>query len=118
MVKKLKRIFTVILLILTVVLVGCLFYTGNRLTNYPKNLEVFNNGVFEKKDDVFIAFKDDGIWYQTGNQEIILLQIKDYSEGVIISERENKTYRFVVVDKDTIYDESSRKILIRRIGGG
>ena len=118
MAKTGKRILAVIILILTVLLVGCLIFTGNRLANYPDNLEDYKRVVFKGKDNTIVAFTDSGAWYGTGNNEVILLEITDYSEGVITMEKEDLKYRFVAIDKDTIYDENGKNLLTRRSDDG
>ena len=118
MAKTGKRILAVVLLILTVLLVGCLVFTGNRLANYPDDLEDYKRVVFKGKDNTMVAFTDNGAWYGTGDNEVILLEITDYSEGVITMEKEGLKYRFVAIDKDTIYDENSKNLLIRRSDDG
>ena len=118
MAKTGKRILAVIILILTVLLVGCLIFTGNRLANYPDNLEDYKRVVFKGKDNTIVAFTDSGAWYGTGNNEVILLEITDYSEGVITMEKGDLKFRFVAIDKDTIYDENSKNLLTRRSDDG
>ncbi len=113
MAKTGKRILAVILLILTVLLVGWLWFTGNRLVSYP-NIDVYKRVVFEGKDNTIVAFTDEGVWYGTGEEEVILLEIIDYSEGVITMKKNNKNLRFVAVDKDMIYDENTKQFLTRR----
>ena len=49
MAKTGKRILAVVLLILTVLLVGCLVFTGNRLANYPEDLDGYKREIFEGK---------------------------------------------------------------------
>ena len=118
MTKTGKRILAVIILILTVLLVGCLLYTGNRLANYPDDLEGYRRVVFEGKDNTMVAFTDEGAWYGTGEEQVILLEITDYSEGVITMKKNELEYRFVAIDEDTIYDENSKNLLTRRSDDG
>ena len=118
MAKTGKRILAVIILILTVLLVGCLIFTGNRLANYPENIDDYKRVVFEGKDSTMVAFTDEGAWYGTGEEQVILLEITDYSEGVIIMKKNDKVYRFVAIDENTIYDENSKNLLTRRSDGG
>ena len=118
MAKTGKRILAVIILILTVLLVGCLIFTGNRLANYPDNLDGYKRVVYKGKDNTMVAFTDDGAWYGTGEEPVILLEITDYSEGVIIMKKNDTVYRFVAIDNDTIYDENSKNLLTRRSDDG
>lgn len=64
-----------------------------------------------------VAFTDDGAWYGTGENEVILLEITDYSEGVITMKKGEAIYRFVAIDEKTIYDENSKRLLMRRESG-
>lgn len=113
-----KRIFSVILLIVTVLLIGCLVYTGNRLANYPRVIDEYKRAIFDGKDGTMVAFTEDKVWYGKVGEEVVLLEIISYEEGVITMRRTELVYRFLVIDDKTIYDESSRKILTRRVGGG
>lgn len=118
MTKTGKRILAVVILILTVLLIGCFVFTGNRLANYPENIDGYKRVVFKGKDNTMVAFTEDKAWYGTGNEQVILLEIVGYEEGVITMKRNEATYRFVAIDDKTIYDENSRKLLIRRADGG
>lgn len=118
MAKTGKRILAVVLLILTVLLVGCLVFTGNRLASYPEDLDGYKRVVFEGKDNTMVAFTDDGAWYGTGENEVILLEIADYTEGVITMKKNETVYRFVAIDENTIYDENSKNLLTRRAESG
>ena len=118
MAKTGKRILAVVLLILTVLLVGCLVFTGNRLASFPEDLDGYKRVVFEGKDNTMVAFTDDGAWYGTGEDEVILLEITDYTEGVITMKKNETVYRFVAIDENTIYDENSKNLLTRRAESG
>ncbi len=114
MAKTGKRILAIVLLILTVLLVGCLIFTGNRLANHPDDLDCYKRVTFIGKDNTMVAFTDDGAWYGTGENEVILLEITDYSEGVITMRKNDTSYRFVAIDEKTIYDENTKQLLTRR----
>ena len=115
MAKTGKRILAVALLILTVLVVGCLLYTGNRLSDYPNDLSAYKGEIFEAKDDTMAAFTASGAWYKAENNEVILLEITDYTDGVITMKKNDKIYRFVAVETDTLYDETSKNFLTRRV---
>ena len=117
MTKTSKRILAVALLILTVLLVGCLVFTGNRLTDCPKNIEEYKRATFIGKDGTMVAFTEAEAWYGTG-EEVILLDIIRYEEGVITMAKSDKQYRFVAIDDETIYDENTKRLLTRRADGG
>ena len=114
MAKTGKRILAVALLILTVLLVGCLVFTGNRLANCPKDIEEYKKATFIGKDGTMVAFTENGAWYSTGENEVILLEITSFEEGVITMEKNDTTYRFVAIDEQTIYDENTKRLLTRR----
>jgi len=115
MAKTGKRILAVVILILTVLLVGCLIFTGNRLANYPEDLEDYKRVTFVGKENTIVAFTDEGAWYGTEDKEVILLEIMDYEEGVITMQKNDTIYRFVAIDEKTIYDENSKQLLTRRV---
>ena len=115
MAKTGKRILAVVLLILTVLLVGCLVFTGNRLANYPEDLNGYKREIFEGKDDTMVAFTDNGAWYGAGEEEIILLDFVSYEEGVITMAKNDEQYIFVAIDYETIYDENTKQLLTRRV---
>ena len=114
MTKTVKRVLAITLLVLAVLLVGCLIFTGNRLADYPKDFEDYKSVVYEGKDGTMVAFTENGAWYSVGENEMILLEITDYSEGVVTMEKKDTTYRFVTIDKQTIYDETTKSLLTRR----
>ena len=118
MTKTGKRILALVILTLTVLLVGCLVFTGNRLANYPRGIDDYKRAIFDGKDGTMVAFTDDKAWYGTGENEVILMEITDYTEGVITMKKNEMVYRFVAIDKNTLYDENSKRLLTRRAGGG
>lgn len=114
MAKTGKRILAVALLILTVLLVGCLVFTGNRLANYPDGMDDYKRAVFEGNDGTMVAFTENEAWYHAGEKEVILLEITEYTDGVITMQRNDETYRFVAIDEKTLYDETTKQLLTRR----
>lgn len=114
MAKTGKRILAVALLILAVLIVGCLVFTGNRLADYPKDIEEYKRATFIGKDGTMVAFTENGAWYSANGNEVILLEIVSYEEGVITMKKNGTAYRFVAIDTQTIYDETSKRILTRR----
>lgn len=111
--KRIKRIIAVIILCVVVLLVGYSCYTGSRLTNYPSDIDGYKNKTFYGKDGGMVAFADGYAWYQTDEQEIVLLTVEEYKQGVIIMERNDITYHFTVIDADTLYDEQTQEILTK-----
>ena len=114
MTKTIKRVLAIILLVLAVLLVGCLIFTGNRLADYPKEFKDYKSVVFESKDGTMVAFTENGALYDTPESTVIMAEFKDYSEGVIMMEKQGTVYTFVVVGKDMLYDKNTNQILIRR----
>ena len=109
--KTVKRIIAVVILCVVVLLVGYSCYTGSRLTNYPQNLDGYKNRTFYTNDGGMVAFTDEYAWYKTGEQEIVLLKISSYEQGVLVMVKDDKEYTFTVIDNDTLYDEQTKEIL-------
>lgn len=112
--KTIKRVVAVTLLIVVVFLVGCLIFTGNRLKDYPSEISVYSGKIFEGNNYEMVAFKTNGVWYATDENEVALFQITDYSEGIITIESKNVVYRIVAIDENTLYDETTKSLLTRR----
>jgi hypothetical protein len=110
-----KRMLAVLLLILTVLLVGCLVFTGNRLASYPQDIEEYKRATFIGKDGTMVAFTENGAWYGVGENEVIFLEITGNEEGVITMMKNNEKYRFVAIDEQTIYAEKTKEFLTRRV---
>lgn len=117
MTKGVKRIIAVVLLIVVALLIGYSCHTGNRLAKSPDSLDGYKRYIFRAKDGTMVAFADENVWYGTGDVPLILLEIKDYKEGVISMEREEQIYEFVAIDGKTIYDTQTGELLIRRGDG-
>lgn len=115
---KVKRIMAVFFLCLVVLLVGYSCYTGSRLTNYPKELDGYQNMIFYAKDGTMLAFTDGYAWYQSEEQQIVLLQIIEYDQGVILMQREDKKFYFTAIDTESVYDEQSNQFLTKGEGYG
>ena len=111
--KTVKRIIAVVILCVVVLLVGYSCYTGSRLTSYPQNLDGYKNRTFYTNDGGMVAFIDEYAWYTAGEQEIVLLKIDSYAQGVLVMVKDDKEYVFTLIDGDTLYDEQTRQILIK-----
>lgn len=118
MTKTGKRILALIVLILVVILVGCLLYTGNRLNSYPDTIEIYKRTVFKGNDGTMVAFTEEQVWYGAGGGEILLLDITEYKDGVITMTKDGETYLFIAIDRTTVYDVERETFLIRRTGSG
>ena len=117
MAKTGKRILAVVLLILTVLLVGCLVFTGNRLANYPDNLDGYKRVVFEGKDNTMVAFTDKNVWYAEQGEDMVLVEVESYIEGVITLLYGEEKLQFIAIDKNTLYCPESEQFLIKRGDG-
>ena len=113
MVKTGKKILVITLWVLIILLVGCLVFTGTRLAKSPKDLGCYQGERFEGKN-ITLTFTDTGAWYDVGENEVILLEITDYKDGVITMTKGETEYVFVAIDGDTLYDESEKELLNRR----
>jgi hypothetical protein len=111
--KGIKRMIAVVLLIVTVLLIGYSCYTGSRLASPPNDLEDYKRHVYTSKSGSILAFTDDNIWYGTDDGQIILLERKDYKDGVISMEREGMIYEFIAIDEEILYDCQTKELLVR-----
>ena len=112
-----KRGLAVVFLLVAIFVIGWLAFTSNRLKKPPAQLECYQSAVFVDEDKNILAFTDDGVWYKK-NKRVLLLQIMDYSGGIITMSKSGVMYKFVAIDTETIYDERTTKIFIRRRGNG
>lgn len=117
MTKRVRRILAVILLTVTVLLVGYSCYTGSRLANSPDDLKVYERYVFRSNGGTMVAFTDENVWYGSGGEAVILLEIIEYKEGIITMKREEQNYEFIAIDESTLYDMQTKELLIRRGDG-
>lgn len=111
--KRISRIIAVISLCVVVLLAGYSCYTGSRLTEYPKELDGYKNTSFYSNDGGMVAFLDEYAWYQAGGQDIILLKISSYEQGVLVMVKDETQYMFTVIDNDTLYDEQTKTFLTK-----
>lgn len=118
MAKTVKRIFAVVLLTLLVVVVGCLIYTGNRLNDYPSNLDGYKGEVFSTKDDTILTFTEENVWYGKADEELVLLEVISYEEGVLTMAFGETEYTFLAIDENTIYNENEGCLMTRRASDG
>jgi hypothetical protein len=118
MAKTVKRIFAVVLLTVLVVVVGCLIHTGNRLNDYPSTLDGYKGEVFTTKDYTILTFTDENVWYGKADEELILLEVVSYEEGVLTMVNDERTYTFLAINENTIYDENEGCLMTRRVSDG
>ena len=110
--KKAKRIIAFALLIGIAFVLAYFVFTGKRFGRYPENAEALQGEVYVN-ENVVLSFYDTGLWYET-KEKVLLLEIKEYADGVLSTERNGATYRFTVIDADAVYDWQINKILVRR----
>ena len=115
--KGVKRMIAVVLLIVTVLLIGYSCYAGSRLASPPNDLEGYKRHVYTSKSGSILAFTDDNIWYGVEGGQIVLLETKDYKDGVISMEREGIIYEFIAIDEEMLYDYQTEDLLVRRGDG-
>ena len=111
--KKLIRMLAVIVLVVVIVLIGYLSFTGDRLSNPPPSLDCYKGYTFKSDSGGTIAFTDENVWYATGNSPMYLMEIKGYKEGIISMQRKDVFYKFVAIDETMIYDCQSKEFLVR-----
>lgn len=116
MTKAVKRIVAVTVVILVIFLLGYVWFTGRTL-NDSVDLSAYKNAAFTGKDGTMVVFTDENAWYVC-DENALLLEIAEYSDGVITMQKKNAVYRFVAIDEETLYDETSGQILTRRTGSG
>ena len=114
MTKTGKRIIAVTLLCLTVLLVGCLVFTGSRLTNVAEDFTAYKSKVYEGKDGTMVAFTENGALYEDVKDGVVMLAFTDYADGVITMKKQEELYTFVAVGEDALYDGNTKQLLIRR----
>ena len=110
--KKAKRIIAFALLIGIAFVLVYFVFTGKRFGRYPENAEALQGEVYVN-ENVVLSFYDTGLWYET-KEKVLLLEIKEYADGVLSAERNGDTYRFTVIGADAVYDWQINKILVRR----
>ena len=113
MTKTVKRVLAITLLVLAVLLVGCLIFTGNRLADNPKEFKDYKSVVFESEDGTMVAFMENGALYDTA-EEVTMIELVEYADGVITMQKQGTVYTFVAVGKDMLYDKNTNQILTRR----
>ena len=117
MTKRIRRMIAVVLLIVTVLLIGYSCHTGNRLANYPDTLDGYKRYIFRAKGGTIVAFTEESVWYGTGDEPMVLLEINEYKEGVISMQKEEIIYEFIAIDEEMLYDCQTEDLLVRRGDG-
>ena len=69
--KILRRLFAVVMLLLTVFAVCYFCYTCSRLNGEPVPYETLQKSAYKSKNDTILAFTDTSIWYFTENETYI-----------------------------------------------
>ena len=108
----LKRMLSVVLLFVMVLLIGYSCYTGSQLTGAPKEMYGYKHTTFHTSDGGMVAFTNGYAWYKT-EYKVVLLTLESYQDGVIKMTREDEEFYFTAVGRDMIYDEQTQKFLTR-----
>ena len=114
MTKTGKRILAVSIVFFMVLWIGYFVFTGNHMSSFTKDFADYKSVVYEGKDGTMVAFTENGALYDTTENHVIMVEFKDYSEGVITMQKQGTVYKFVVVGRDMLYDENTSQILTRR----
>jgi hypothetical protein len=117
MTKTVKRIIAVVLLLVMVLLIGYSCYTANRLASYPDTLDGYKNMVFRANDGTMVAFTGENVWYAKPNEDMVIVQVESYTEGVLTLKYGEETLQFVAIDEDTLYCPASEQFLRKRGDG-
>lgn len=110
--KTIKRVIAITLLIVVGFLVGCLFYTNNRLKTYPSEISVLQGDKFTGKEDTTVEFNGENRLVYIVGERAWVLQVTEYKDGVIYANASGQEYRFVVVD-DMLYDMQTEEFLYK-----
>ena len=112
--KKIRRMIAVLLLIMVLVVIGYFVYTRNQINNYPNDVMDFQGHIFDGNDDTMVVFNKAGVWYYSKEETLSLMEIICYEDGVLTIANKNEVRRFVVINKDMMYDAEEKSILMRR----
>ena len=108
---RLKRFFAFLILLILLFVVLYLIFTGERINDYP-DMEYFNGKTFVN-ENIGLVFSESGVWYETG-EKLLLLELKEYSCGIMTLKRDNEIYTFTAIGKETIFDGQTYQFLIKR----
>ena len=114
--KAIKRVIVITVLIVVGLLVGCFAYTGNRLKTYPDEISAFADSTYVG-DDIMASFNGESELVYVVGETVLVLDVTEYSGGVIYATSGENTYRFTVVD-NMLYDEQTQEFLTRRGADG
>ena len=112
--KTIKRIIAVVLLIVTVLLVCYMCKTCSRLKGIDNTIEDYKNTAFYTEDGkiTLVILEDYSANYNVDGNEIVLT-FKEYKDGVLDFYTEENAYSFVVLNDGSLFDASTKEILIR-----
>ena len=117
MTKTVKRILAVVMLLVTVLLIGYSCFTADRLASYPQTIDGYKNMVFRANDDTMVAFTGESVWYAKPNEDMVIVQVESYAEGVLTLKYGEETLQFLAIDKNTLYCPASQQFLKKRGDG-
>ena len=112
--KTIKRIIAVVLLIVTVLFVCYMCKTCSRLKGIDNTIEDYKNTAFYTEDGkiTLVILEDYSANYNVEGNEIVLT-FKEYKDGVLDFYTEENAYSFVALNDGSLFDASTKEILIR-----
>ncbi len=113
--KRIKRIISVILLILVLFVVGYMCKTCSRLkTEIP--LEELEYTAYYSEDYTTTLVISNGYEgeYSVG-EDTIVMEYRKYDDGILRFIAEDKEYQFTVLENGDLFDVGTKKLLIRRV---
>ena len=113
----LKRMLSVVLLFVMVLLIGYSCFTADRLASYPKTLDGYKNIVFRANDDTMVAFTDKNVWYAEQGEAMVLVEVESYIEGVITLLYGEEKLQVIAIDENTLYNPTTEEFLTKRGDG-
>ena len=114
--KILRRLFAVVMLLLTVFAVCYFCYTCSRLNGEPVPYETLQKSAYKSKNGTILVFSDASIWYFT-EDETYICEFESYEKTTLTVKTDKQLFYFRVIDQKTIYDVQEEEFL-RRGGTG
>ncbi len=111
--KRIKRIISVILLILVLFVVGYMCKTCSRLESDIRLEELEYTAYYSEDYTITLIVSAEYLGEYTAQGERYDLTFKDYKDGVMRFETDGKEYLFTVLDDGDLFDNTAKKLLIR-----
>ena len=110
--KILRRLFAVVMLLLTVFSVCYFCYTCSRLNGEQVPYETLQKSAYKSKNGTILVFSDASIWY-FNEDETYICEFESYENTTLIVKTDKQLFYFRVIDQKTIYDVQEEEFLIR-----